>query len=98
MGKHLFTLNSLSQMSLLSGSSSGVVAPLLTHSQSYPDTFSSNPTSSEPLTLKNNIKSMADITSYSISSTGTVNSTGTVADDGDDRSDHRDSCFLFVCV
>ncbi|XP_029005112.1 inaD-like protein [Betta splendens] len=59
--------NSLgSQMSHVSGNSSGVVAPPLTLGQSSPD--ASDPTSSVPPSLNNNLKSTADFSSPSTGS------------------------------
>ncbi|XP_051803442.1 inaD-like protein [Acanthochromis polyacanthus] len=55
-----------SQMSHVSGNSSGVLAPPLTQTPTSPDTFSSTPV----LPLNNNTKSSSDITSSSTNSPG----------------------------
>ncbi|XP_029285116.1 inaD-like protein isoform X2 [Cottoperca gobio] len=57
-----------SQMSHVSGNSSGVMAPPLTHTSTWSDTVPSDPpalTSTGPLPLINNMKSTSDITSSS---------------------------------
>ncbi|XP_026202277.1 inaD-like protein [Anabas testudineus] len=58
-----------SQMSHVSGNSSGVVAPPLTHPLTSPEPPTSNPVT-PTFALNNNIKSTSDITSSSANSTG----------------------------